>query len=238
VSTVYRIGHLERLTLKTPYPAQIERIRFIMGRLPRETSLVVDFTGVGRGIYDMLVDAGLSPIGVTIHSGFEVHSNGNVFSVPKSTIVSTLVARLHSGELVVHKDLKHWPVLRRELLNFRPEITRTGQETWNARSGEHDDLVLALGLPVMVHVGQMRPWRWVSACSCFSLALHPAPNRCRNRRSRHSRREWRECGSCGIKTLMNNTERPSSTLIASPSVAASPGQPSFEISRPGVMPLR
>ena len=135
MSTVYRIGHLERLTLKTPYPAQIERIRFIMGRLPRETSLVVDFTGVGRGIYDMLVDAGLSPIGVTIHSGFEVHSNGNVFSVPKSTIVSTLVARLHSGELVVHKDLKHWPVLRRELLNFRPEITRTGQETWNARSG-------------------------------------------------------------------------------------------------------
>jgi len=27
-------------------------------------------------------------------------------------------------------------------------VTRTGIETWNARSGEHDDLVLALGLAV------------------------------------------------------------------------------------------
>jgi hypothetical protein len=73
MTALYRIGHLERLPLKTPYPAQIERVRYIMRHLPRETNLVVDFTGVGRGIYDMLVDAGLSPIGVTIHSGFETH---------------------------------------------------------------------------------------------------------------------------------------------------------------------
>ena len=146
--TVYRINHLERLPLKTPYPAQLERIRYIIARLPRETDLVVDFTGVGRGIFDMAVDAGLRPIGVTIHSGFEVRSSGDIFSVPKSTLVSTLVGRLHAGELVVHESLKDWPILRRELLNFRPEITRSGVETWNARSGEHDDLVLALGLAV------------------------------------------------------------------------------------------
>src|SRR6516164_3959252 len=55
--TVYRINHLERLPLRTPYPAQIERVRYIIARLPRETDLVVDFTGVGRGIFDMAVDA-------------------------------------------------------------------------------------------------------------------------------------------------------------------------------------
>jgi hypothetical protein len=159
MSAIYRIGHLERLPLKTPYPAQIARIQAIMGRLPRAADLVVDFTGVGRGIYDMLVDAGLRPVGVIIHGGFDVHSNANVFSVPKSTLVSTLVARLHGGELVVHKDLKDWPVLRRELLNFRPEVTRTGMETWNARSGEHDDLVLALGLAVFHLVGSHIPYR-------------------------------------------------------------------------------
>jgi len=161
MSALYRIGHLERLPLKTPYPAQIERVRYIMHHLPRETNLVVDFTGVGRGIYDILVDAGLSPIGVTIHSGFETHANanGSIFSVPKSTIVSTLVARLHGGELVVHRALKDWPVLRRELLNFRPEITRSGTETWNARSGEHDDLVLALGLAVFHLRGAHIPYR-------------------------------------------------------------------------------
>jgi hypothetical protein len=159
MTLLYRIGHLERLPLKTPYPAQIARIGWLMGRLPRETDLVVDFTGVGRGIFDMLVDAGLSPIGVTIHSGFETHASGSIFSVPKSTIVSTLVARLHGGELVVHKSLKDWPVLRRELLNFRPEVTRSGQETWNARSGEHDDLVLALGLAIFHLAGAHIPYR-------------------------------------------------------------------------------
>jgi hypothetical protein len=145
---IYRLTHLERLPLKTPYPAQVQRIRYIMNHLPRDTDLVVDFTGVGRGIFDILVDAGLNPIGVTLTGGFDTHWQGTVVTVPKSTIVSMLVARLHAGELFVHQILKDWPILRRELLNFRPEITRGGAETWNARSGEHDDLVLALGLAV------------------------------------------------------------------------------------------
>jgi hypothetical protein len=148
MSAIYRINHLERLPLKTPYPAQVARIGFIMSRLPRAASLVVDFTGVGRGIFDMLVDSGLSPVGVTLTGGFNVNWAGETASVPKSTLISRLVAGLHAGELFVHGGLKDWPTLRRELLNFRPEVTRGGSETWNARSGEHDDLVLALGLAV------------------------------------------------------------------------------------------
>jgi hypothetical protein len=143
---LFRIHHLERLALKTPYPPQVARIGYIMNHLPRDANLVVDFTGVGRGIYDMLVDSGLSPIGVTITSGFNTHWEGNLVTVPKSTLVSKLVARLHGGELFVHESLKDWPVLRRELLNFRPQVTQAGVETWNARSGEHDDLVLATAL--------------------------------------------------------------------------------------------
>jgi hypothetical protein len=101
----------------------------------------------------MLVDSGLSPVGVTLTGGFNVNWSGETASVPKSTLVSRLVARLHAGELFVHASLRDWPVLRRELLNFRPEVTRAGSETWNARSGEHDDLVLALGLGVWYLAG-------------------------------------------------------------------------------------
>ena len=157
--SLYRIHHLERLPLKLPYPAQVARIRYIMAHLPRDTALVTDYTGVGKGIFDMLVDNGLQPIGVTLTSGFDVHASGSTFSVPKSTLVSTLVARLHGGELFVQGTLKDWPVLKRELLNFRPEITRSGVETWNARSGEHDDLVLALGLAVWHLNGAHVPYR-------------------------------------------------------------------------------
>ena len=48
-------------------------------------------------------------------------------------------------------------MLRRELLNFRPEITRTGVETWNARSGEHDDCVLSLAMAIW-YLGNPEPW--------------------------------------------------------------------------------
>jgi hypothetical protein len=146
--SLYRIGYLARLPLKTPYPAQVAAIRRIIGNLPRGTELVVDFTGVGRGIYDLLVDHGLNPTGVTMTGGIEVHRNGNISSVPKSTLVSRLVARVHSGELVVHGDLADWPTLRRELLSFRSEVTAAGHETWNSRSGQHDDLVIATALCV------------------------------------------------------------------------------------------
>src|SRR5215469_6261350 len=146
--SLYRIGYLTRLPLRLPYPAVVTAIQRIIGRLPRDTNLVVDFTGVGRGIYDMLVDAGLSPTGVAMTGGIEVHRSGNIATVPKSTLVSKLVARLHSGELVVHRDLSDWPALRRELINFRAEVTAAGTETWNARSGQHDDLVIATALCV------------------------------------------------------------------------------------------
>jgi hypothetical protein len=146
--SIYGIGWLGRLPLKTPYPAVIERIRYIMGRLPRNTSLVVDYGGVGRGIYDLIVDAGLSPIGVTLSGGFDTHWAGGNASVPKSTLVSKLVAVVHGGELFVHEELTDWPVLKRELMNFRPEVTAAGRETWNARSGTHDDLVIATALCV------------------------------------------------------------------------------------------
>jgi hypothetical protein len=144
--SIYRVGWLGRLSLRTPYPAVIERVGYIMNRLPRDTSLVVDYGGVGKGIYDMLVDSGLAPIGVTMTGGFEVHWAGGNATVPKSTLISKLVAVVHAGELFVHQELSDWPVLKRELMNFRPEVTAAGRETWNARSGTHDDLVIATAL--------------------------------------------------------------------------------------------
>jgi hypothetical protein len=153
---VYRVSHLERLPLRTPYTAQLARIFAIKNRLPRSAQLIMDVTGVGKALFDLAVEQGLDPIGVVIHSGFEVHRRpyDNTVTVPKLRIVAELDKRLQSNDLFVHESLKDWPALRRELLNFRPEITRAGTETWNARSGEHDDLVLALGLALFQLTGE------------------------------------------------------------------------------------
>jgi hypothetical protein len=153
---IYRVHHIERLPLRTPYPAQVARVQYLKRRLPREATLVID-DGGSRGVGDMFVDAGLDPIRVSIVSGMDVHWKDRRVTVPKATLVSMLVARLHSGELAVHESLKDWPVLRRELLNFRPETTRTGIETWNARSGEHDDCVLSLSMAIW-YLGNPEPY--------------------------------------------------------------------------------
>jgi hypothetical protein len=128
----------------------------LKSRLPRDATLVID-DGGSRGVGDMFVDAGLDPIRVSIVHGLDTHWHDRRASVPKATLVSMLVARLHSGELAVHESLKDWPVLRRELLNFRPETTRTGVETWNARSGEHDDCVLSLSMGIW-YLGNPEPY--------------------------------------------------------------------------------
>jgi hypothetical protein len=131
-------------------------VQYLKRRLPRDATLVID-DGGSRGVGDMFVDAGLDPVRVSIVHGLDVHWNDRRVNVPKATLVSMLVARLHSGELTVHQNLKDWPVLRRELLNFRPEITRSGIETWNARSGEHDDCVLSLAMAVW-YLGNPMPY--------------------------------------------------------------------------------
>jgi hypothetical protein len=41
-------------------------------------------------------------------------------TVPKATLVSKLVALVHSGNLSVHASLKDWPALKHEMEIFRP----------------------------------------------------------------------------------------------------------------------
>jgi len=71
-----------------------------------------------------------------------------VCSVPKLTLVSRLQALLHQGRLKIHRELDEAETLARELKDFRVEYTAAGHLTFNARSGKHDDLVLALAIAV------------------------------------------------------------------------------------------
>lgn len=47
---VFRVGHLERLPLNTPYPGVIGHVQRLLARFPRETELVLDFTARPPGI--------------------------------------------------------------------------------------------------------------------------------------------------------------------------------------------
>jgi hypothetical protein len=68
MTEVYRVGYLERLPLGTPYPGIVAYIGRLLGKLPG-AELVIDFTGVGRPVFDMFRFSGITPTGVLITSG-------------------------------------------------------------------------------------------------------------------------------------------------------------------------
>jgi hypothetical protein len=147
----FQCGHLERLPLSTLYPNVVQRARWLLQEASflGRAELVLDLTGVGRPVYDLFTLEGLRPVRVTITAGHEeiVDDRGG-YHVPKLVLVAQVQALLHDGRLLIQKDLPEAPALRAELEDFRGTITDSGRWTFGARSGAHDDLVLALALAV------------------------------------------------------------------------------------------
>ena len=117
---------------------------------------MIDITGVGKPVFEMFTYSGISPLGVFITAGTAETRDGAICGVPKLTLVSRLQALLHEGRLKILRELAEAETLVRELQDFRVEFTATGHLTFNARTGKHDDLVLALAIAVWrAHGGGM-----------------------------------------------------------------------------------
>jgi hypothetical protein len=147
----HRLRDCERLPLGLSYPLQAEYLRSRLRGLPGGTDgkvdLVVDATGLGKPILDILEAAGLQPIGVVITGGMEEsQSGGRLWRVPKELLVNRVSASLHIGELVFPDDLEDVGGLKRELQDFQVSYTAAGHLTFAARPGAHDDRVLALAV--------------------------------------------------------------------------------------------
>jgi hypothetical protein len=146
------VRHLERLRLGMSYPEVVQEVRAILVRPPLDvtTKLVIDETGVGRAVGDIFVQEGMRPERVTITAGSEetIAPGFNRWSVAKQILVSKLDAALHTGLLRIAKELREAGPLAEELKNFQRSISAAGRQTYSARVGMHDDLVLATALAV------------------------------------------------------------------------------------------
>jgi len=158
------LRHLERYPLRTLYPDIAESVTSLMRdehlspneynplrrRYARKApELIVDQTGVGPAVTDILTKKGLSFKAITITGGDKVHrTRGGHYRVPKRDLVSALEVAFHTGELKVAEDMKLWLKLRGELLSFRRKIDlRTAHDSYEQwRDTDHDDLVLATAL--------------------------------------------------------------------------------------------
>jgi hypothetical protein len=151
------IRHLERFR-DVRYPEVSERVKRLLLAPPlqKNSKLVVDATGVGAAVVDMLRgsaggSAGLNFDAVVITGGDtqSMAGHGN-YRVPKRDLVGGLQVLLQSGRLKIASSLEHAETLRAELLNFRVKINlATGHDSYEHwREGDHDDLVLAAALAV------------------------------------------------------------------------------------------
>ena len=146
-----RLRHMERMALGTLYPEVVERVAQVM-RSPALSKgrrhLVVDATGVGRPVVDLLVRERLpcQLWAVTITGGdAETYTNG-YYRVPKRDLIVGLQLVFQNRELQIAKGLKEGPALAREMSGMRVRVRDGGREQFGAREGEHDDLVLAVAL--------------------------------------------------------------------------------------------
>lgn len=156
----FQVLHLERLPLGMPYPTQVAHVGGLLARPPLTgATFVLDYTGCGRPVADMFSRAGLQPVCLLITAGTEWSRDGLTWHVPKSLLVSGLEARLHSGELEIAADLLDAPALHEELKDFSRKVSESGRVTFNARSGAHDDLVLAVAIALFATTtGRTRSW--------------------------------------------------------------------------------
>jgi hypothetical protein len=161
------IVHLERLTLGMSYPDQVQRIKELQERIP-DSRIVVDSTGVGRAVIDLMRKEGLRPVAITITGGNEANKEGLRWNVPKRDLVYALRVGIESGKIKIAKSLIHAELLEKELQNFKmKQHLQTGHDTYEAwREGDHDDLVLSASMAAYAaDIGKREPVFAVACCN-------------------------------------------------------------------------
>ena len=147
----FDLVHLQRLPLGMNYVSQALAIGEIMQREPLKSAgakLVVDQSGVGVGVVDLMEANGLRPIRLQITAGAEETQEGRIHRVAKTILISRLEAAMHAKELHVAAALSEAEALREELRDFQRHVTASGANTWSARAGRHDDIVLSVSYGV------------------------------------------------------------------------------------------
>lgn len=143
----FRVRHIERLPLRTPYPAIVARVEVLKNTAPlRDAVVAIDHTGVGRPVFDLFRPRVRPLIGVTITAGREPTRTADGWHVPKTHLLSAVQARLATSTLKIAAGLKEAKALAAELADFRVQVSGSGNMQMNARQGAHDDMLLALAI--------------------------------------------------------------------------------------------
>jgi hypothetical protein len=157
----YAVRHLERLPPATPFPGVFTRLtKLFAAPSLLGIKLVVDYTGVGRPVLDMLrkakVGTSITPLFVTSGKKSSSDDRGG-WLVPRQELAATLQVLLQSRRLRVAPALHAAAILARELAAFQVKVSAAAETEMDAwRQGAHDDLVLAVAVAAWLGEHAMR----------------------------------------------------------------------------------
>ncbi len=145
----YVIRLLDEQALGVPYPDQVKRFAALLS-VPalKGARCGVDYTGVGRPVYDLLKDARppvrLYPMLTTAGHAITFDPDTREYHVPKSEQVGLLQVLLQADLVNWHPSLPAAKRLAEQLAKYRVKLTKAKNETFGAETGTNDDLVSAL----------------------------------------------------------------------------------------------
>lgn len=146
----YRVFHLRRFPLQTEYPVIVKELASLMRNEKLIAApMIVDASGPGLPVLQMMRVEKMSPIGIVISSGATASqdSEGNLI-VPRTLLLTGLMIAFQTGILKVTRQLDLATALKDEMAGLRIKIRsrtgRTGIET----DEEHDDLAMCVALPL------------------------------------------------------------------------------------------
>jgi len=149
------VRYVERMPLGMTYPEVVARVYGMIDAPPvrGQCELVVDATGVGAPVVEMLRAEGpaCDISSVTITGGEKETGGagygGGHYNVPKRDLIASVQLALEKRELRIARGLRERDALIEELVDVRKTPRESGRDRVGAeRSGEHDDLVIALAL--------------------------------------------------------------------------------------------
>lgn len=147
-----RVRWLNELPLGTPYPAVVSYLERLVKSdwLNGRVQLAVDYTGVGRPVVDYLREQPeLAELtwAISFTSGKEERQTFMDYTVPKSTIVMSVLVAAQEGRLKADWRMPHGQTLKRQLLAFAMKRTAANNAQFEGEKS-HDDMVMALACAV------------------------------------------------------------------------------------------
>ena len=167
----FSIVRLERVALHTSYPQIADRLveavrnirqqgvaanrHYVFGRdrylgdnlggEQRAIEMMVDATGVGRPLVDLIDDRmrdlDVRVRAVTFRAGEALTKNGSEWSMGKGFMVNRLQVLLQCSRVAIPATHQYAGAIKQEIHNYEIHLGEQGKATYGARQGQHDDMV-------------------------------------------------------------------------------------------------